>query len=57
MSHRHVTEPVHHTTCCQDTSCRGEVRDNGWIDRAGLEADIKRLGKSSYGEYLKRLLP
>jgi glucose-1-phosphate thymidylyltransferase len=28
----------------------------GWIDRAGLEANIKRLGKSSYGEYLKRLL-
>ena len=29
---------------------------NGWIDRAGLEANIKKLGKSSYGEYLKRLL-
>jgi len=28
----------------------------GWIDRAGLEANIKKLGKSSYGEYLKRLL-
>ena len=28
----------------------------GWIDRAGLEAQIKRLGKSSYGEYLRRLL-
>ncbi|HRI80911.1 MAG TPA: glucose-1-phosphate thymidylyltransferase RfbA [Opitutaceae bacterium] len=28
----------------------------GWIDRAGLEANIKQLGKSSYGEYLKRLL-
>jgi len=28
----------------------------GWIDRAGLEANIKRLGKSSYGEYLRRLL-
>ena len=27
-----------------------------WIDRAGLEANIKKLGKSSYGEYLKRLL-
>jgi len=25
----------------------------GWIDRAGLEAQIKRLGKSSYGTYLK----
>ena len=28
----------------------------GWIDRAGLEANIKKLGKSSYGQYLKRLL-
>ena len=28
----------------------------GWIDRTGLEANIKKLGKSSYGEYLKRLL-
>ena len=28
----------------------------GWIDRAGLEAQIKRLGKSSYGEYLRRML-
>ena len=27
----------------------------GWIDRAGLEANIKKLGKSSYGEYLRRL--
>ena len=27
-----------------------------WIDRTGLEANIKKLGKSSYGEYLKRLL-
>jgi glucose-1-phosphate thymidylyltransferase len=28
----------------------------GWIDRGGLEANIKKLGKSSYGEYLRRLL-
>jgi len=27
-----------------------------WIDRAGLEANVKKLGKSSYGEYLRRLL-
>jgi glucose-1-phosphate thymidylyltransferase len=27
-----------------------------WIDRAQLEAQIKRLGKSGYGAYLKRLL-
>jgi glucose-1-phosphate thymidylyltransferase len=28
----------------------------GWINRAGLEANIAKLGKSSYGAYLKRLL-
>lgn len=28
----------------------------GWIDRAGLEANVTRLGKSSYGAYLRRLL-
>jgi glucose-1-phosphate thymidylyltransferase len=28
----------------------------GWIDRGGLEANIARLGKSSYGAYLQRLL-
>jgi glucose-1-phosphate thymidylyltransferase len=27
----------------------------GWIDRAGLEANIARLGKSSYGAYLRRI--
>ncbi len=27
----------------------------GWIDRAGLEANITRLGKSSYGAYLGRI--
>jgi glucose-1-phosphate thymidylyltransferase len=27
----------------------------GWIDRAGLEANIERLGKSSYGAYLRRI--
>jgi glucose-1-phosphate thymidylyltransferase len=26
-----------------------------WIDRAGLEANIAKLGKSSYGAYLRRL--
>jgi glucose-1-phosphate thymidylyltransferase len=26
-----------------------------WIDRAGLEANIKRLGKSSYGQYLRTI--
>jgi glucose-1-phosphate thymidylyltransferase len=29
---------------------------NKWIDQAGLEAHIARLGKSSYGAYLRRLL-
>jgi glucose-1-phosphate thymidylyltransferase len=27
-----------------------------WIDRASLERNIRKLGKSSYGEYLSRLL-
>jgi len=27
----------------------------GWIDRAGLEANITRLGRSAYGAYLRRL--
>ena len=38
-------------------ACLEEIAyKKGWIDRAGLEANIRRLGKSSYGEYLKRLL-
>jgi len=38
-------------------ACLEEIAfKKGWIDRTGLEANIKRLGKSSYGEYLKRLL-
>jgi glucose-1-phosphate thymidylyltransferase len=38
-------------------ACLEEIAyKKGWIDRAGLEANIKRLGKSSYGEYLRRLL-
>jgi glucose-1-phosphate thymidylyltransferase len=28
----------------------------GWIDRAQLEANIAQLGKSTYGQYLSRLL-
>lgn len=28
----------------------------GWIDRAALEANVTRLGKSSYGAYLRKLL-
>ena len=39
------------------SACLEEIAfKQGWIDRAGLEANIQRLGKSSYGEYLKRLL-
>ena len=38
-------------------ACLEEIAyKKGWIDRAGLEANIRKLGKSSYGEYLKRLL-
>jgi glucose-1-phosphate thymidylyltransferase len=29
---------------------------NGWIDRSMLEANITRLGRSSYAEYLRNLL-
>ncbi len=29
---------------------------NGWIDSAGLEANIARLGKSGYAQYLRTLL-
>jgi glucose-1-phosphate thymidylyltransferase len=28
----------------------------GWLDQAGLESQIKRLGKSSYGTYLRTFL-
>ena len=28
----------------------------GWLNRAGLESQIKRLGKSNYGAYLKNLI-
>jgi glucose-1-phosphate thymidylyltransferase len=39
-------------------ACLEEIAyKRGWIDRAGLEANIKKLGKSSYGEYLRQLLP
>ena len=38
-------------------ACLEEIAfKKGWIDRAGLEANIKRLGKSSYGDYLRRLI-
>ncbi len=38
-------------------ACLEEIAyKKGWIDRAGLEANIRKLGKSAYGEYLKRLL-
>lgn len=38
-------------------ACLEEIAfTKGWIDRAGLEANITKLGKSAYGQYLKRLL-
>ena len=38
-------------------ACLEEIAfKKGWIDRAGLEANIQQLGKSAYGQYLKRLL-
>jgi len=37
-------------------ACLEEIAyKQGWIDRAQLEANIKLLGKSSYGDYLRRL--
>ena len=39
-------------------ACLEEIAlKKGWIDRSGLEAQIRFLGKSSYGEYLRRLVP
>ncbi len=38
-------------------ACLEEIAfKKSWIDRAGLEANIAKLGKSSYGDYLRRLL-
>jgi len=38
-------------------SCPEEIAwRSGWISQAQLEAQIKKLGKSSYGQYLTRLL-
>jgi len=38
-------------------ACLEEIAyEQGWIDRAGLEVNIMKLGKSSYGDYLRRLL-
>jgi len=38
-------------------ACLEEIAFNkGWIDSADLERQIERLGKSSYGAYLRRLL-
>lgn len=38
-------------------ACLEEIAfKKGWLDRAGLEESIRRLGKSSYGDYLRRLL-
>jgi glucose-1-phosphate thymidylyltransferase len=38
-------------------ACLEEIAyKKGWIDRAGLEANIRKLGKSSYGAYLRALL-
>lgn len=38
-------------------ACLEEIAfHQGWINRAQLEANIARLGKSGYGEYLRRIL-
>jgi glucose-1-phosphate thymidylyltransferase len=38
-------------------ACPEEIAwSRGWINRAQLEANIRKLGKSSYGQYLTRIL-
>jgi glucose-1-phosphate thymidylyltransferase len=38
-------------------ACPEEIAFNqGWIDRAQLAANVAKLGKSAYGDYLRRLL-
>jgi len=38
-------------------ACPEEIAFNqGWIDRARLGANIEKLGKSAYADYLRRLL-
>lgn len=38
-------------------ACLEEIAfEKQWLDQAGLEAQIKQLGKSSYGTYLKKVL-
>jgi glucose-1-phosphate thymidylyltransferase len=38
-------------------ACLEEIAfKRGWIDRAGLDANIAKMGKSSYGDYLRRLV-
>jgi glucose-1-phosphate thymidylyltransferase len=38
-------------------ACLEEIAyKKGWLTRTGLEASIRKLGKSAYGEYLRRVL-
>ncbi|HEY4302416.1 MAG TPA: glucose-1-phosphate thymidylyltransferase RfbA [Candidatus Didemnitutus sp.] len=38
-------------------ACLEEIAyKKGWIDRAGVEANVRKLGKSAYGDYLRRVL-
>ena len=38
-------------------SCPEEIAwRQGWLDKAGMEAQIARLGKSTYGAYLRKLI-
>jgi glucose-1-phosphate thymidylyltransferase len=38
-------------------ACLEEIAyKKGWIDRAGVEANVRKLGKSAYGEYLRRVV-
>jgi len=38
-------------------ACPEEIAwQRGWINRAQLEANVAKLGKSAYADYLRRLL-
>lgn len=38
-------------------ACLEEIAfENGWLDRSGLESAASRMGKSAYGDYLRRLV-
>ncbi len=56
MQAAHFVEVIESRTGLK-IACLEEIAyKHGWIDRANLEVNIKKLRKSSYGDYLRRLL-